>query len=739
MRLISGDPPRYSTDWPTSISPLSLEQLYARQMFMESAFDPKAKSPAGAMGLAQFMPVTVKDMTERFGFEEGWDPYDPQLAKEAQETYLESLLGGSWNKGDQEVKLAKALGAYNYGVGNMIKFLEKEKKQGKDIYTTTDWVDDLNPETKQYIKGILYGFDDNTKTTEASFEKKLPSYLEYYPQRREYFGMSKQKPEQYETKQEEGKETVEKMSSAVDSRLENAFKILKRDNPKYPHGGRHTAAASSTSVSMPQAPREYLDQTPTIEDVLNRSVYDIDRAGLPSQFDTFYQYTGADDLTQLIASLANAKDGRYAEAALAPLLMVLPPALGKRLQAVVKKTDGMATSATISTSPIFKEIDDISAEVMQFRQTNPEAVDQAMQEMAPDLFANDYGLDRLFGQRQRALGYTGSYGPKNKAGSAVGGHLGPTREASQELLGGAPIALGDMLGMDMLAGTPSERAVVNALRHQHHGSGGGTGLLSASEMQRMSRDVELNRVPIPGAKYSVVRGSDPMQLRTPEMREGDIIKSLSQKSDGRYGGNQRLVSTSPQSLEDLYSQFGDDVSSFGPAHMDVPVQQMVNNLDTHPNFSKINPQSQKKLMQYASEFGGDVEGDEVFMDMLDTYGMGDVSTAIKKEKGLVPSMSMSLSDDIPMDITLPEMDPRNTSFKIIKTKGMPAVRPQLYYPSRRVSGAFGAEDEVSLAAKQAFRVLGKETESGIPTLLLRPELGARFKYVKGGKYRVKKS
>ena len=704
-------------------------------MFMESAFDPKAKSPAGAMGLAQFMPVTVKDMTERFGFEEGWDPYDPQLAKEAQETYLMSLLGGSWNKGDQEVKLAKALGAYNYGVGNMIKFLEKEKKLGKDIYTATDWVDDLNPETKQYIKGILYGFDDNTKTTEASFEKKLPSYLEYYPQRREYFGMSQETPEQYKSKQEEGKETVEKLPKSVDPRLQNAFKILKRDNPKYPHGGRHTATASSTAVSMPQAPREYLDQTPTLEDFLYGSIYDIDPAGLPSQFDTFFEYTGADDLTQIIASLAQAKDGNYAQAALGPLLMVLPPALGKRLSGAVRKVDIEAGPSMKPDSPVFKEIDDISAEIMNFRQTNPEAVDQAMQEIAPNLYANDYGLDRVFGNRQRALGYTGSYGPENIAGSAVGGKAGPMRSASSELLGGAPIALGDMRGMDMLAGTPSERAVVNALRHQSHGSSPGTGLLSADEMQRMARDVELHRVPVPGAKYSVVRGSDPMELRTTEMRQGDIIRSLSQTSGGRYRGGERLVSTSPQPMGDLYSQFGDVIYD-GPE-----IDEMLDALEGHPNFSKIPPASQKKILKYASEWGTNAEGDEVFLDMLDAHGMGNVKSAIQKEQG-VPSLSMNLFEDPVFPSPrpdLPEIDPRNTSFKIIRTEGMPAVRPQLYYPNRRVGGAFGAEDEVSLASKQAFRVLGNETEEGIPLLLLRPELGAKFKYVKGGKYRVKKS
>lgn len=757
MRLISGDPPRYKTDWPLSVSPLSLEQLYARQMFLESAFDPRAKSPVGAMGIAQFMPGTVKDMTERFGFEEGWDPYDPQLAREAQERYMMSLLGGQWNKGDQEVKLAKALGAYNYGVGNMLKFLEKEKAAGKDIYTSTDWVNDLNPETKQYIKGILYGFDDNTRTTESAFKQKLPKYLEFYPQRGEYFGMTVEKPQQLNRVQEQPKTPVEKASNVLDPRLENAFKILKKDNPKYPHGGRHgEAAASSTAVAMPQPPREYLDMTPTLEDVQNRSVYEIDRAGLPSTFDTAFEYTGADDLTQIIASLINAKDGNYAQAVIAPLLMVLPPSLGKRLQTAIKQVDDLpkvpdwvnagakAQHVGAKQRPVVQELNDVAAEIMAFRRSNPEAVDQAMMEMAPNIKSSDKGLDQFFGERQRALGYTGSYGPQNVAGSAVGGKATPMRDATSDLLGGPPIALGDMRGMAMLAGTPSERAVVNALRHQSHGSSPGTGNLSAAEMQRMASDIDLHRVPIPGAKYSVVRGSDPMSLQTTQMREGDIITSLSQQSGGRYGGGDRLVSTSPQGMEDLYATFGDK-SHWGAPDLDwgPDLDVMLQNLPTHPKFKKLKPEQQKKLMNYASEYGGNAEGDEVLLDMLSAHGFDDVVDAINPK----PSMSMNLfaEDDLLdydaigglPDIT--EIDPRNTSFKIVKTAGMPAVRPQLYYPNRAVAGAFGAEDEVSLAAKQAFRVLGKGEESGVPLLILQPELGKRFKYVKGGKYKIKKS
>lgn len=78
--------------------------LLAAQLMAESSFDPNAVSPAGARGIAQFMPATAAAYGLR-------DPFDPVAAIDAQARLMGELLarfGGS-------VELA--LAAYNAGPG----------------------------------------------------------------------------------------------------------------------------------------------------------------------------------------------------------------------------------------------------------------------------------------------------------------------------------------------------------------------------------------------------------------------------------------------------------------------------------------------------------------------------------------------------------------------------------------------------------------------------------------------
>lgn len=85
--------------------------LLGRVLFQESRFRPEiingtVKSPAGALGIAQFMPATARDL--------GIDPLDPAQAIPAAGAYLKKLfdLTGSW---------ANAVASYNWGVGNVIR------------------------------------------------------------------------------------------------------------------------------------------------------------------------------------------------------------------------------------------------------------------------------------------------------------------------------------------------------------------------------------------------------------------------------------------------------------------------------------------------------------------------------------------------------------------------------------------------------------------------------------------
>jgi len=77
--------------------------LLAAQLYAESGFDPTAVSPAGAQGIAQFMPATARSLGLR-------DPFDPRQAIDAQAHLMRDLLrqfGG----------VPLALAAYNAGPG----------------------------------------------------------------------------------------------------------------------------------------------------------------------------------------------------------------------------------------------------------------------------------------------------------------------------------------------------------------------------------------------------------------------------------------------------------------------------------------------------------------------------------------------------------------------------------------------------------------------------------------------
>ncbi len=74
---------------------------------VESAFQPRARSHKGAMGLMQLMPETARQYRAR-------NPYDPAANIEAGTRHLRSLL--------DQFELPLALAAYNAGEGAVRKF-----------------------------------------------------------------------------------------------------------------------------------------------------------------------------------------------------------------------------------------------------------------------------------------------------------------------------------------------------------------------------------------------------------------------------------------------------------------------------------------------------------------------------------------------------------------------------------------------------------------------------------------
>jgi soluble lytic murein transglycosylase-like protein len=77
--------------------------LLAAQLYAESGFNPFARSPAGALGIAQFMPGTASS----YGLS---DPFNPAAAINAQAHLMHDLLR-------RFASVPLALAAYNAGPG----------------------------------------------------------------------------------------------------------------------------------------------------------------------------------------------------------------------------------------------------------------------------------------------------------------------------------------------------------------------------------------------------------------------------------------------------------------------------------------------------------------------------------------------------------------------------------------------------------------------------------------------
>lgn len=126
-----------------SIDPLLLAALIRQ----ESAYDPKATSPAGALGLTQMMPATGATLARGAGLP-GWtanDLYRPKVSIELGAIYLAGRL--KRYKG----AIIPALAAYNAGDGVTDGWLYGQVAADPDLLTETI----PYPETRDYVSAVL--------------------------------------------------------------------------------------------------------------------------------------------------------------------------------------------------------------------------------------------------------------------------------------------------------------------------------------------------------------------------------------------------------------------------------------------------------------------------------------------------------------------------------------------------------------------------------------------------------
>ncbi len=107
-------------------------ELARRIAGRESNFDPKAISPAGAIGIMQLMPGTAKGL--------GVDPYNPE----------ENIKGGIKYYSDMSKKYGPVMGlaAYNWGPGNVEQYLAGKKQ--------------MPSETRKYLDSLAKYADPST-------------------------------------------------------------------------------------------------------------------------------------------------------------------------------------------------------------------------------------------------------------------------------------------------------------------------------------------------------------------------------------------------------------------------------------------------------------------------------------------------------------------------------------------------------------------------------------------------
>lgn len=135
---------------------IDFEDIKRRQMIAESAGNAKAVSRVGAKGLYQIMDPTHQDYIKATG--DNGDLFDPEYNTRVRDWYMDWLGKNKIINTDgvsDFTKAARQLVAYNWGIGNLQKLLNKHRANGVDVDNSLDWLEGLPKETRDYVDKIL--------------------------------------------------------------------------------------------------------------------------------------------------------------------------------------------------------------------------------------------------------------------------------------------------------------------------------------------------------------------------------------------------------------------------------------------------------------------------------------------------------------------------------------------------------------------------------------------------------
>ena len=142
------------TDW----------RLLKAQLTQESQLNPRATSPAGAQGIAQFMPKTWPEIRDQIGYEKTASAYSAELAIPAAAYYMSKLAHGWTSEREEADRYCLALASYNAGFGNLLK-AQKYANGAAEYYPIIEQLHRVtghkhSQETTEYIKKIFKIFGE---------------------------------------------------------------------------------------------------------------------------------------------------------------------------------------------------------------------------------------------------------------------------------------------------------------------------------------------------------------------------------------------------------------------------------------------------------------------------------------------------------------------------------------------------------------------------------------------------